>query len=313
VDGQRIPISTRLGVAVESIGERAESIVNLAESAAGAARDSGQPFVVYDGDLRDTARVQQKLLADVTTAIHRAELHVAYQPQHDLVTGACVGIEALARWHHPTEGDVPPSVFVPLAERVDLIDELGAQVLATACADAARLRRNRNLSSLRVSVNASAAELRDPEYPERVAAALGDAGLAPSALRLEVTESLAIDDSEEVDAVLETIRAIGVQLSVDDFGTGYSSFATVTRVPWAELKLDRSLTLQCEDERGRAMLRAIVMFGAALDIDVIAEGIETQEQLTALRDLGCRYGQGFLLGVPQPVASIVDRYGRAAA
>jgi EAL domain-containing protein (putative c-di-GMP-specific phosphodiesterase class I)/CheY-like chemotaxis protein len=313
VDGQRIPISTRLGVAVESIGERADAIVNLAESAAGAARESGQPFVVYDGDLRDTARVQQKLLADVATAIHRAQLHVAYQPQHDLERGACVGIEALVRWHHPTEGDVPPSVFVPLAERVDLIDELGAQVLRTACADVARLRRNHNLATLRVSANASAAELRDPAYPERVAVALDDAGLPPSALRLEITESLAIDDSEEVDAVLDTIGAIGVQLSVDDFGTGYSSFAALTRVPWSELKLDRSLTLQCEDPRGRAMLRAIVTFGAALEIDVIAEGIETAEQLAVLRAIGCHYGQGFLLGPPQPVAAIADRFGRAAA
>jgi EAL domain-containing protein (putative c-di-GMP-specific phosphodiesterase class I)/ActR/RegA family two-component response regulator len=313
VDGQRIPISTRLGVAVESIGERGDAILNLAESAAGAARDAGLPFVVYGGDVRDTARVQQELLADVATAIHRAELHVAYQPQHELEHGTCVGVEALVRWRHPTEGDVPPSVFVPLAERVDLIDELGAQVLRTACTDVARLRRNRNLAALRVSANASAAELRDPEYPARVAAALDDAGLAASALRLEITESLAIDDSDEVDVVLDTIRAHGVQLSIDDFGTGYSSFAALTRIPWSELKLDRSLTVQCEDPRGRAMLRAIVTFGATLDIDVIAEGIETAEQLAVLRAIGCRYGQGFFLGRPQPVAAIADRFGRAVA
>ena len=165
----------------------------------------------------------------------------------------------------------------------------------------------------RVSVNASAAELRDPDYPVRVAAALLDAGLPASALRLEVTESLALDESDEVDAVLGAIGDLGVQLSVDDFGTGYSSFAALTRIPWSELKLDRSLTVQCEDPKGRAMLRAIVAFGAALDIDVMAEGIETSEQLEALRSIGCRYGQGFLLGAPQPIAAIAARLGRAAA
>jgi len=178
IEGQRIPISTRLGIAVESFGESADSIVNLAESAAGAARDCAQPFVIYDGDLRDNASIQQKLLADAATAIHREQFHVAYQSQHDLERGTRVGLEALARWRHPTEGDIPPAVFVPLAERMDLIHELGAQVLRTACADLARLRRRHDASMLRVSVNASAAELRDSEYPDRVAAALDDAALA---------------------------------------------------------------------------------------------------------------------------------------
>jgi EAL domain-containing protein (putative c-di-GMP-specific phosphodiesterase class I)/ActR/RegA family two-component response regulator len=313
IHGQRIPISARLGVAVESIGESADSIVNLAEGAASTARDCAQPFVVYDGDLRDTARVQQKLLADVATAIHRSQLHVAYQAQHDLQTGACVGIEALVRWRHPTEGDVPPSVFVPLAERVDLIGELGMQVVRTACCDLARLRRQPSMSALRVSVNASAAELRDPDYPGRVASALEDAALPASALRLEITESLALDDSADVDAVLGAIGELGVQLSVDDFGTGYSSFSALTRIPWAELKLDRSLTVQCEDPKGKAMLRAIVAFGTALELDVMAEGIETAEQLEALRAIGCRYGQGFLLGHPQPIAGIASQFGRVAA
>ena len=313
IDGQRIPISARLGIAVESLGESADAIVSLAEGAACATRDCAQPFVVYDGDLRETARIQQRLLADAAMAIHRSQLHVAYQPQQDLRSGACVALEALARWRHPTEGEIPAAVFIPLAERMDLIDELGAYVLRTACADLARLRRNRNASSLRVSVNASTAELRDPDYPNRVATALADAGLPASALRLELTESLALDESDEVDQVLGAIRDLGVQLSVDDFGTGYSSFAALTRIQWSELKLDRSLTVQCQDSKGQALVRAIVTFGAALDIDVIAEGIETVEQLDALRMLGCRYGQGFLLGGPAPISEISDRFRRAAA
>lgn len=313
LDGQRIPVAARVGLALASPGESADSIVNLAEGAAGAARDGGLPYVVYDGDLRDTVRMQHELMADAATAIHRGQLHVAYQPQHDLTTGNCVGIEALARWQHPTRGDVPASVFVPLAERMDLIEELGARVLRTACIDLAQLRHELASSRLRVSVNVSTAELRDADYPHRVARTLSEANLPGSALRLEVTESVALDESDDVRCALAGIQQLGIQLSVDDFGTGYASFDNLTRVPWSELKVDRSLTTQCGDPRGREMLRAILAFGTALDIDVIAEGIETPDQLDSLRALGCRYGQGYLLGRPQPISAISRRVNRAAA
>ena len=312
VDGQRMPIAARIGLALASPGESADSIVNLAEGAAGAAREGGLPYVVYDGDLRDTVRMQLELMADAATAIHRGHLHVAYQSQHDLETRRCVGVEALARWHHPTRGDIPASVFVPLAERMDLIEELGARVLRTACIDLAQLRHEHGSSTLRVSVNVSTTELRDPDYAQRVARTLAEADLPGSALRLEVTESVALDESDDVRRALAEIQQLGIQLSVDDFGTGYASFDNLTRVPWSELKIDRSLTTQCGDARGREMLRAILAFGTALDIDVIAEGIETQDQLDNLRSLGCRYGQGFLFGRPQPISAISRRVSRAA-
>jgi EAL domain-containing protein (putative c-di-GMP-specific phosphodiesterase class I)/FixJ family two-component response regulator len=312
-EGQRLPVAARLGVAVASPGEAAESVLNLAEGAAGAARDSALPFVVYDGDLRDTARDQLELLADAASAIQSGGLHVAYQAQRELANGAFVGVEALARWRHPERGDIPASVFVPLAERMGLVDELGKCVLRTACTDLRRLRREPLSSDLRVSVNVSTTELRDLDYPNRVARALGDADLPAEALRLEITESLALDESDEVRKALDGIQDLGVRLSVDDFGTGYSSFASLTSLPWAEVKLDRSLTEQCLDVRGREMLRAIVAFGKAVDVEVIAEGIETREQLDTLRDLGCRYGQGYLLGRPAPIASIARDLSRTAA
>ncbi len=304
VDGRRIPVAARVGFALASANEDGDALLNLAEGAVAAAQDCGQPFVVYDGSAADPVRLQQELLADAATAIHRGELYVAYQPQHDLATGACVGVEALARWQHPLHGDVPASIFIPLAERMDLIDELGAHVLGTACVDIAQLRRERRVPDLRVSVNASAAELRDPDYPERVERALREARLPPTALRLEVTESVTLDDTETVDRVLADIEAMGVALSIDDFGTGYSSFSILTRVPWSEIKLDRSLTTQYREPRGREMLRAIINYGSSLSVDVIAEGIETVEQLNALHTLGCRYAQGFLLGRPQPLAGL---------
>jgi EAL domain-containing protein (putative c-di-GMP-specific phosphodiesterase class I)/CheY-like chemotaxis protein len=313
IDGRRIPIAARVGAALPSTGEDADALVNLAEGAVVAARECGQAFIVYDGNALDPARMQQELLADAATAIHRAQLHVAYQPQQDLATGACVGLEALARWQHPTHGDVPASIFIPLAERMDLIDELGVQVLRTACKDVERLRRKPDLSEMRVSVNASAAELRDGEYPARVERALHDAGLPPSALRLEVTESLTLDETDGVDRVLAELQALGITLSIDDFGTGYSSFSILTRVPWSEIKLDRSLTAQYREPRGREMLRAIINYGTSLEVDVIAEGVETVAQLQALHVLGCRYAQGFLIGRPQPISGIARDLRRAVA
>jgi EAL domain-containing protein (putative c-di-GMP-specific phosphodiesterase class I)/CheY-like chemotaxis protein len=313
VDGRRIPIAARVGVAVSSPGDDADALANLAEGAVAAARDCGQPFVVYEGGAVDPARMQQELLADAATAIHRAQLSVAYQPQYDLATGHCVAVEALARWQHPTRGDVPASIFIPLAERMDLIDELGAQVLRTACVDIARVRHEEQPAGMRVSVNASAAELRDGEYPARVEQALREACLPASALRLEVTESVTLDDSVVVDRVLADLQTLGVALSIDDFGTGYSSFSILTRVPWSEIKLDRSLTAQYREPRGREMLRAIINYGTSLEVDVIAEGIETVSQLNALHTLGCRYAQGFLLGRPQPVSALVRDLRRVAA
>jgi len=301
---QRIPMTSRIGIVVTSPGDGAENALGLAEAAADAAHDGEVPFVVYDTDLGDAARMQFDLLADAATAIHRGELHVAYQPQWDLVSGDLVGVEALARWHHATRGDIPPDVFVPVAERMGLVDDLGAFMLRRACNEVAQLRRAHRRDALRVSVNASALELLDQHYPRTVAVALAEAGLPPSALRLEVTESVALNESDDLRRTLNGLQDLGVQLSVDDFGTGYSSFDNLARIAWAELKLDRSITIQSDNDCGREMLRSILSFGDALGIEVIAEGIETADELDALRTLGCRFGQGFLLGRPQSIAEI---------
>jgi EAL domain-containing protein (putative c-di-GMP-specific phosphodiesterase class I)/ActR/RegA family two-component response regulator len=305
-EAQRIPIAPRIGIVVVAPGESADTALGLAEAAADAARDRETAFVVYDGEPDDAARMQFDLIADVATAIHRGEFHLAYQSQWDLRTGELTGFEALARWKHPTQGDIPPAVFVPLAERLGLIADLGAFVLRRACTEVAQLRRSHGLDTLRVSVNVSALELRDQVYPTVVAVTLAEAGLPPSALLLEVTESVALSESDELHRVLKGLRALGVQLSVDDFGTGYSSFDNLARIDWAEIKLDRSITSRTDNDCGREMTRSILSFGSALGIDVIAEGIETTDELDALRALGCEYGQGFLLGRPQSMAELAE-------
>jgi len=147
-------------------------------------------------------------------------------------------------------------------------------------------------------------ELLDHHYPRTVAVVLAEAGLPPSALRLEVTESVALDESDDIRRTLEGLHDLGVRLSVDDFGTGYSSFDNLARLAWAELKLDRSIIMQSDNDCGREMMRSMLSFGEALGIEVIAEGIETAAELGVLCSLGCRFGQGFLLGRPQSIGEI---------
>jgi EAL domain-containing protein (putative c-di-GMP-specific phosphodiesterase class I)/ActR/RegA family two-component response regulator len=308
IDGARIPVPARIGVAVASPDEDADATLSRAEAAADAARERGLPSVIYDGGLNDFSRIQFELLADASTAVHRGDLHAYYQPQIDLRTGACIGLEALVRWHHPTHGDIPPSLFVPLAERMSLMGEVGEFMLRTACRDLARLRREGTMTDGRVSVNVSAAELRCIDYPERVMRAIAEADLPPSAIGIEVTESVAVDQSDTFVRHLDALARQGVRLSIDDFGTGYSSFAGLTRLPWNEIKIDRSLTARHRDA-GTEMLRSMLALGQALGIDVIAEGIETIVELDALRALGCNYGQGFLFGRPQPI-SLLDTSSR---
>lgn len=303
IDGNRVPVPARLGVAVAPPDEDADATLSRAEAAADAARERALPSVIYDGGLNDFSRVQLELLADASTAIHRGDVHAFYQPQIDLRNGECIGVEALVRWHHPTHGDIPPSLFVPLAERMGLMNEVGEFMLTTACNDLAALRSDGAMTNGRVSVNVSATELRSIDYPDRVMRAITDAGLPPSALAIEVTESVAVDQSDVFVRHLNALATEGVRLSIDDFGTGYSSFAGLTRLPWSEIKIDRSLTAR-HGNAGSEMLKSMLALGQALGIDVIAEGIETRAELDALRALGCNYGQGFLFGRPQPISQL---------
>jgi diguanylate cyclase len=199
-------------------------------------------------------------------------------------------------------------LFVPLAERMGLMGEVGEFMLTTACRDLARLRREGAMTGGRVSVNVSATELRCIDYPERVMRAIADADLPTSAVGIEVTESVAVDQSDTFVRHLAALAREGVRLSIDDFGTGYSSFAGLTRLPWSEMKIDRSLTSRHRDA-GCEMLTSMLALGQALDIDVIAEGIETSNELDALRALGCNFGQGYLFGRPQPI-SLLDTSSR---
>ena len=270
--GQRLPVVARLGIAVAAPGEGADSMLNLAEGAAGAARDSALPFVVYDGDLRETARDQIELLADAATAIHSGGLHVAYQSQRDLTNGSFVGVEALARWRHPERGDIPPSVFVPLAERMGLVDELGRCVLRTACVDwrgaapvssdlACRSTcrpRSCVMSTIRTGSHAHSAmpTSRRRHYGSRSPNRWRSTSPTKSEARSRGSR-ISVSGCRSTTSVPVTPRS-----PVSRACRGPRSSWTARSPPSVSM---------CEAAR----CRAIIAFGTALDIEVMAEGIET--------------------------------------
>ncbi|MDQ3486023.1 MAG: EAL domain-containing protein [Actinomycetota bacterium] len=234
-------------------------------------------------------------------AFDRGELRLRYQPKVELQSDRIVGAEALLYWQHPERGMVPPVEFIPLAEETGLIIPIGSWVIAEACREAARWRRLvPEVPALVVSVNVSVCQF-DPGLAEVVKQALQATGLEPASLCLEVTESMLMDDTDQSTDVLEALASIGVAMSIDDFGTGYSSLSYLKRFPLDELKIDKSfvdgLGKNAEDT---AIVAAVVAMAHALDLCVVAEGVETEDQLQRLRTLGCDQAQGYHLAYPGP-------------
>jgi EAL domain-containing protein (putative c-di-GMP-specific phosphodiesterase class I)/DNA-binding response OmpR family regulator len=298
-----------VGVSIASTDARnGMTLLEQAEAAAAAARDRlGGHVAVYNDELSAAARRDLELLGDSRRAIATGQIQLVYQPQVEVATGRWIGLEALARWHHPERGVVSPDVFVPMLERSGLICDLGAFVLGQACRDLARLRVLTGTSVPRLSVNVSPLQVDDPNFAAVVTTALEDSGLAPGCLCLELTESHLLDESRALRARLHTLSRRGVRLSIDDFGVGYSTFSYLTDLPWNELKIDRSLTQQCHQAAGQEVLRSIFGLSRALHLDVIVEGIETDAELVVLRDLGCRYAQGFLWSRPLTIADVAQQ------
>ena len=232
-------------------------------------------------------------------ALQRRALSVQYQPQYDLKTGRGCGVEALARWVLSTGEIIPPSVFIPLAERAGMIHELGAWVLQSACEDAvAWYGRPRTLETL--SVNVSVLQI-DRDFCSIIGRTLKHCGFPAKQLELEITESALLANTDLTIEYLQEWKRLGVRIAVDDFGTGYSSLSYLSRLPIDRLKLDQSLVhMMTQNARSAAVMRSIVSLGAELGIDVIAEGVETELQLQMLADLGCPGVQGYLLGRPMP-------------
>ncbi|MGI8468583.1 MAG: putative bifunctional diguanylate cyclase/phosphodiesterase [Pyrinomonadaceae bacterium] len=245
-----------------------------------------------------------QLETELRLALEAGEFQVFYQPIMEIAASRLIGFEALARWQHPTRGLVMPNDFIPVAEETGLIVPLGLWVLREACRQIREWQRRFPVwSDLTISVNLSCKQFLQPDLVEQVAAILRETGLDANLLRLEITESHMMENSETAITIVKRLRALGIQLSIDDFGTGYSSLSYLQQLPVNYLKIDRSfINLMSSNTENGEIVRAIVMLARNLKLDVIAEGIETEEQARQLVELNCNFGQGFLYSKPTDAA-----------
>ncbi len=305
-------LTARIGVAMApSDGEDIETLVRNGESVLHRqGHDSRNSYDFYSSSKADSAARRVELETELSQALHKEMLEVFYQPQVDVMTGRVCGMEALVRWNHPQLGPLAPEVFIAVAEDVGLIAEIGEWVLKTACKQCNAFHQA-GYSDLRIAINISPYQLRHVNMCDLVSRSLSEAGLDPKFLTLEITESLAISDVEET---LETIRLLslmGVKLALDDFGTGYSSLSYIHSLAVDYLKIDRSFVKELPTHAGGLVVaQAITRMAKALNLGVIAEGVESLEQLNCLRKMGCDVYQGFYFSEALPAAQIDLMLGR---
>jgi diguanylate cyclase (GGDEF)-like protein len=305
-DGQRIEVSASIGVAIyPEHGDRAKLIAHADAAMYAAKRTGGNTFALFEAHMETDPQAELNLQSDLRHAVQRGELMLHYQPKVDGAGGQILGVEALLRWKHPQRGLVGPNVFIPLAERFGLICQIGAWVIEEAC-------RQMHVWStqgmrMRVAINLSAHQLRDETLAERICQALERHEVDPAYLLCEITESVAMEDIEVTQRAFEGLATIGVYLSIDDFGTGYSSLSYLRQLPARQLKIDRSFVKDLEESRdARAVVEAVVDLAHALELSVVAEGVETEGQREILVRLGCDELQGFLFARPMPANDLLQ-------
>jgi diguanylate cyclase (GGDEF)-like protein len=299
--GKEIFTSVSIGIALgNSAYEQPEDILRDADTAMYRAKSLGKArYELFDADMRASVMARLQLETDLRRALERHEFRNFYQPIVDLSSGEVAGFEALLRWQHPTRGLVGPAEFIGVAEETGLIRELGWWNLQEACRQISQWRAtspaHRNLN---VSVNLSTKQFLQPNLVDDIKKLLKQLVLAPEALKLEITESTVMGDPSAAIEMLRQIKALGIRLAIDDFGTGYSSLSYLHRFPLDTLKIDRSFISGTADDGGLEIARTILPMAMNLRLDVVAEGVETLEQVALLKKLHCRYGQGFYFSKP---------------
>lgn len=310
VDGQRVYVRASIGIAT-SPPTSAPDLLRFAEAAMYTAKARGRARVqIFDVGLAEHATERLELSNDLRDALARDELQLYYQPVVDLTTGSLLGVEARARWHHPQRGPVPPARFVDVAETTGLSTHLDRWVLRQVASDAQRLAPAMP-SGLRIAVNISARHLADDDLEEAVLATARSRTLAGGRLVLEITENAVMDDPERASVLLERLKAGGVESAIDDFGTGYSALGYLRRLPVTTLKIDRCFVRNItDDSNALAIATSILQLAKMMGLSTIAEGVETADQLSVLRRLGCVAGQGYLWSPAVPAEALVQVVGR---
>ncbi|HVS41156.1 MAG TPA: EAL domain-containing protein [Candidatus Dormibacteraeota bacterium] len=307
LDGAQAVLTVSTGIAVSTTAhEPPETLIRNADAAMYRAKErGGARWLLFDDAIHRRAVERLEMESALRLAVERGEFRLLYHPMVDTDTGAVTGFEALVRWNHPTLGTVAPGRFIGLAEQTGLIEPLGAWVLAEALRQAQAWRTTSAGSRLTMCVNVSARQLARAELAEQVAGLLADTGNDPNDICLEITESAVIEDVATTLQSLRSIRALGVRLGIDDYGAGYTSLANLKAFPIDTIKIDRSVIAGLGTDRDdAAIVMAIVRLAHALELDCVAEGVESEEQLALLRTLGCDAVQGFLFGEPQSAEAI---------
>ena len=299
INGTAVSIGASVGIVSSDYDDRtSDDLMRDADLALYAAKAAGKGcFRFFAPDMHEAARQRQLMESDLRVALEKEQLWLAYQPCVDALSEAVTGFEALIRWNHPEHGPVSPAEFIPLAEEIGLINEIGEWVLRTACAEAAKWPKH-----ITVAVNLSPIQFKSHALPTLVRMVLSDTGLPAKRLELEITEGVFLSNDDHVHDMIASLKAIDVKLALDDFGTGYSSLSYLQRVPFDKIKIDRSFVTGASDLEGRnaALIRAMVGLASDLKMQTTAEGVETQEELALVRSLGCSLVQGYIFGKPMP-------------
>ena len=303
---QEVYTSTSIGIAIfPEDGREVDTLLKNADAAMYYAKEQGRNnFQFFTKEMNESSIQQLVLENSLRKAINNNELHLYYQPQVSVVTGQLVGMEALIRWIHPEKGFISPGLFIPVAEETGLIMQIGEWVIQEACRQASEWYKS-GYKPVRVSVNLSAKQLKDERLPDIIASNIFDTGLEPKYLGVELTESAIILEPEMALSRLQNIKSLGVKLSLDDFGTGYSSLSYLKRFPIDTLKIDQAFIRDVKnDHEDAALVKAIISMAHGLGMDVVAEGVELEEQLEFLGANACDTIQGFLFSRPVPAEEI---------
>lgn len=301
-----VVITASIGVVHATKTQTSQDLLRDADVAMYMAKTSGKNrIVVFKPVMQQRIAQRLRLESQLRRAVEAGQFELHYQPIQDLHSWRVVGVEALVRWRHPRRGLLLPADFIPTTEEIGLIVPLGRWILQEACAQAARWKARYGASAPSVAVNLSPRQLHDPDLVGCVRRTLNQTGLDGSSLHVEITENLLMTDSDLAGRKLAELRSLGVGVAVDDFGTGYSSFSYLQRFPVDVLKIDRSFVAPLPDgPRPAALVRSIIELARALEVAVVAEGVETKDQALILKDLGCQVAQGFLLCRPTPARQL---------
>ncbi|MDB5602786.1 MAG: domain S-box/diguanylate cyclase protein [Xanthobacteraceae bacterium] len=311
VDGHQIIVGVTIGIAIApNDGVDPDQLLKNADIAMYRAKAEGRgTYRFFEPEMDRLIQARRSLEIDLRQALTNGQLELYYQPLINRVSGGVTAMEALLRWNHPSRGLIQPGDFIPLAEEAGLISSLGEWVVRTACAEALTWPSN-----IKVAVNLSAIQFKGGNLVHTILSALARSGLVASRLEVEITESVLLDDDPATVAVLHQLRGLGVRIVMDDFGTGYSSLSYFRRFPFDKIKIDRSFIRDVTDESdGLKIVRSIIQLANSLKIDVVAEGVETAEQLRIVSQEGCTEFQGYFFSKPQPasrIADVIKRCGR---